>query len=112
MGNGRQIVSWIHEKDLANAILHIYTHSLEGVFNISAPTHYSNREFMRLVRKHLNIKIGLSTGKPLLEIGARLMGTETELILKSRYVMPQNLLDSGFDFAFKGLPTAMKGLST
>lgn len=111
MGKGTQIISWIHEEDLANAIIHIFTNQLEGVFNLSAPTHYSNREFMRLLRQQMNMKFGLPAGKRLLELGAKVIGTETELILKSRYVMPRRLLDSGYDFTFKALPAAMKELS-
>lgn len=100
-GNGRQYVSWIHEQDFARITEWILTHkNLNGIFNVTAPEALSNRRFMQLLRKVYKIPFGIPTPKWLLEIGAIIIGTETELVLKSRWVYPERLLESGFRFQF------------
>ncbi len=112
MGNGNQMISWIHEKDLTKAILFAYENEMEGPVNLSAPAPLSNQEFMKMLRQKTGTKFGLPASNWMLELGAKLIGTETELILKSRYVMPEKLLQSGFKFEFPSLPSAMKMLQT
>ena len=100
-GDGRQYVSWIHEADFVRAIFwSIERDVLSGPVNLAAPEPLPNAEFMRILRDACGMPIGLPATRWMLEIGARLLRTETELILKSRRVVPQRLLDSGFRFRF------------
>jgi uncharacterized protein (TIGR01777 family) len=106
-GPGTQFVSWIHETDLVRAIdLLIAREDLEGIINLAAPDPLPNREFMRSLREAWGIRIGLPLPVWLLEIGAFLMRTETELILKSRRVVPGRLLSAGFQFTYPDWPAA------
>lgn len=100
-GSGNQMFSWIHEEDVFRIILFLQENKqLDGVFNCSAPQPITNREFMTQLRKSLDRKMGLPSPKWMLEMGAVFMQTETELILKSRYVVPERLEKEGFHFTF------------
>ena len=99
-GDGRQYVSWIHEDDFFAAVLFLIENPLEGAVNLAAPNPLPNRDFMRALRHAWHVPFGLPAPAPLLEIGAWAMGTETELILKSRRVVPRRLEEAGFRFAF------------
>lgn len=100
-GTGTQYVSWIHEQDFARITEWVYNgHKDKAVYNCTAPETITNRELMELIRKTSGIPFGLPSPQWLLEIGAKLIGTETELILKSRWVHPKRLLDEGFTFSF------------
>jgi uncharacterized protein (TIGR01777 family) len=110
-GDGNQYVSWVHEQDAARCTEYLLAHSeLEGVINCTSPEPVSNKELMRTIRGAYGIPFGAPSPAWLLEIGARLIGTETELILKSRWVMPKRLLDSGFSFLFSKLDHAVKDI--
>ncbi len=110
-GNGRQFVSWIHEADFARAIeLLIFRSDLDGVINIASPNPLPNREFMSALREAWGMPNGLWTPAPLLEIGAFLLRTETELVLKSRRVIPTRLLNAGFQFEFPNWHAAAEDL--
>jgi uncharacterized protein len=101
MGSGRQFVSWIHGHDLTNALLWIIDHpELSGPVNVCSPNPVPNAEFMRTLRNSLGIRWGLPASEWMLELGALFLQTETELILKSRRVVPHRLLASGFEFQF------------
>lgn len=100
-GDGRQYISWIHDLDFIRSVYWLIEHDeLSGPVNLAAPNPLPNREFMYELRKAMRIPIGLSASKWMLEIGAFLMRSETELILKSRRVIPKRLTDSGFEFEF------------
>jgi uncharacterized protein (TIGR01777 family) len=100
-GDGRQYVSWIHDRDFVRAIYWLIEHSdLAGPVNLAAPNPVPNAEFMRALRTAWGIGFGLPATKWMLEIGALFLRTETELILKSRRVVPARLLQSGFVFQF------------
>ncbi len=100
-GDGRQFVSWIHETDFLRAIdLLLDRAELCGAVNIASPNPLPNEAFMRALRAAWGIRFGLPAPRPLLEIGALLMRTETELVLKSRRVVPARLLDAGMGFEF------------
>ena len=100
-GNGRQFVSWIHDRDFSRAIDWLIQHDeLAGPINLSSPNPVPNATLMANLRKAWGARIGLAATKWMLEIGAFLMRTETELILKSRKVVPTRLLESGFEFEF------------
>jgi len=98
-GNGRQYVSWVHELDVARSTEWLADHGdLTGTFNCTAPDPVKNAELMHIIREAYHCPLGLPAPKWLLEAGSIVIGTETELILKSRWVMPKRLLRSGFKF--------------
>jgi uncharacterized protein (TIGR01777 family) len=100
-GNGRQYVSWIHETDFISAVDWLIVHEdLDGPVNLAAPNPLPNAEFMRTLRHAWGAKVGLPAANWMLEIGAFFLGTETELVLKSRRVVPGRLLESGFTFEY------------
>lgn len=100
-GPGDQYVSWVHDADLINAVYWLIEHDeLSGPVNIASPNPMTNRDFMRILRDAWGASFGLPASKWMLELGARFMNTETELILKSRRVVPKRLLESGFEFSF------------
>lgn len=110
-GNGRQMVSWIHEKDLTNIVEWIAIFpELEGTFNCTAPLPLQNKEMMKIIRKAFDMPIGLPAPRFLLEFGALLIGTETELILKSRWVLPERLLQSGYQFQYPDMVSAVNAI--
>ncbi|MEO6719467.1 MAG: TIGR01777 family oxidoreductase [Ferruginibacter sp.] len=108
-GNGKQMYSWIHVTDTCSMIDWIDTHEeLEGTFNCCSPNPVSNDEFMKTLRNATGYSFGLPAYKWMLKIGAALIGTETELILKSRWVLPTRIMKTGFQFNYPKLPGAMK----
>lgn len=99
--SGRQFISWIHERDFARAIdFLIENEDIEGAVNIASPNPIPNSEFMRVLRQAWGIGFGLAATQWMLDWGAFLLRTETELILKSRRVVPGRLLKRGFHFDF------------
>jgi uncharacterized protein (TIGR01777 family) len=100
-GDGRQFVSWIHERDFVRAVYWLIEHDdLIGPVNLASPNPLPNAEFMRVLRQAWGARVGIPSSRWMLEIGAILLRTETELILKSRRVTPRRLLESGFRFEF------------
>ena len=100
-GSGRQYISWVHDKDFIRAVNWLIDHEdLSGPINIVSPNPLPNREFMRIFRAAWGTRLGLPAFEWQLAIGAFLMRTETELILKSRRVIPRLLTDSGFRFEY------------
>ncbi len=108
---GTQFVSWIHETDFIRAIeLLIATPDFTGVVNLASPHPLPNRDFLRALREAWGTRIGLPTTSWMIEIGTFLLRTESELILKSRQVIPGRLLDAGFQFTFPHWPAAARDL--
>lgn len=110
-GDGRQYLSWVHEVDFIRAVRWLIERdSFSGPVNIAAPESLPNTEFMRHLRAACGMPLGLPATEWMLEIGARFLRTETELILKSRRVAPRLLLDSGFAFQFPDWKSAARDL--
>lgn len=110
-GNGNQYISWMHEQDFLNAILwFIENNNAKGAYNLAAPNPIINKEFMTLMRKKYKVPVGLPSYAWMLEIGAFIIGTETELVLKSRRVISKRLLDEGFTFKYPDVESAMNNL--
>lgn len=106
--SGTQKVSWIHEQDFARAIEFLMNNeNLRDNFNLSVPKPTINKVLMKTLRKTLNIPFGISHPTWLLQFGAKLIGTETELVLKSRNVIPKRLLDNGFKFKFETIESSL-----
>jgi len=111
MGSGRQFVSWIHHEDFCRAIEWLIEHDdLCGVVNVAAPNPLTNSEMMRLFRAQCGVAMGLPAPEWMLEAGAFFMRTETELIIKSRRVVPGRLQASGFSFRHSHLHQAVQQL--
>ena len=100
-GGGDQFVSWIHHEDFVAAIRWLIEHDeIEGIVNVAAPNPLPNSDFMRLLREASGTAIGVPVRNWMLEMGAALMRTESELVLKSRRVVPARLLEHGFTYTF------------
>lgn len=111
LGNGRQFVSWVHWQDYLHAIDWILENEhLTGAINLSSPNPLPNRDFMRILREADQQSIGLPTPAWMLAIGAIFLRTETELVLKSRRVIPARLLADGFIFDHPHWETAVRDL--
>lgn len=115
-GDGGQLISWIHLDDLAAAIRHLITHDeVSGPVNLATTAPVTNAEFMAAVRHHLGGLLGTRLGLPLpawaLKPLVRLARSETELVLKSRWVHPEVLLASGFTFRYPTLDEALTALA-
>ncbi len=111
VAGGAQYVSWIHERDLVRAVLHLIEHEeLEGPVNLAAPGPLPQRDFMAALRSAYGRGVGLPATAWMAEIGAFFLRTDTELLLKSRRVVPGRLLDSGFRFEHTKWPEAARDL--
>ncbi|MGH7971548.1 MAG: epimerase, partial [Limisphaerales bacterium] len=112
MGNGRQFVSWIHERDFCRAVEWLISHNeLEGPVNLVAPHPLPNAEMMRTLRQVCGVPFGLPASDWMLEVGAFLLRTETELLIKSRRVIPGRLVKTGFEFQFPTVQKAFEELT-
>jgi len=110
-GNGKQMISWIHEEDFVRAVNYIIQQQeISGIINVVAPKPVTNEKFMQLLRKETGAPFGLPMGKTLLKIGASIIKTEPELILKSRNVIPKRLEENGFQFKYKSLKETLENL--
>ncbi|HEX2718777.1 MAG TPA: TIGR01777 family oxidoreductase [Gemmatimonadaceae bacterium] len=108
---GRQFVSWIHDHDFVRAVRWLIDHDeIDGAVNVAAPEPLPYRDFMRTLRRAWGMPIGLPATRWMLEIGAFLMRSETELVLKSRRVVPGRLLENGFHFDFPSWQHAAQDL--
>ena len=113
IAGGRQFVSWIHQQDFVRAVeFLIRRDDIQGPVNLAAPNPVTQREFMATLRRALRKRVGLPATKWMVEIGAAFMKTDTELILKSRRVVPGRLLNSGFAFQYPRWDEAAKDLCT
>jgi uncharacterized protein (TIGR01777 family) len=110
-GSGNQMFSWIHIEDLYRVILFIQADkSKKGIYNCSAPGPVSNTTLMHSLQKVMHRPFGLPAPTWLLKLGAIMIKTETELVLKSRWVIPQRLLEEGFVFEYPGLEPALQAI--
>ncbi len=108
---GAQYISWIHEADFVRAIYWLIDHAqMDGAVNVASPNPLPNKDFMRILRDAAGVRFGLPANGLMLEIGALFMRTETELILKSRRVVPTRLLEAGFAFQFPRWEEAARDL--
>lgn len=113
MAGGRQYVSWIHEEDFCRGVEWLIERDdLDGAVNLAAPRPVPNRELMACLRRVCGIPIGLPAARWMLEVGAFLLRTETELVIKSRRVIPGRLAQSGFQFRFEGIEDAAREIES
>ena len=110
-GDGSQYVSWLHQEDFMRAVTWLIEHDdVAGPVNLAAPNPLPNAEFMRALRQAWGTRVGLPAAHWMLKAGAVLMRTETELVLKSRRVVPGRLLDAGFEFRYPTWPEVARDL--
>lgn len=110
-GSGRQYLSWIHDADFVRAIHWLIDRDdIDGAVNIASPNPLPYSEFMRALRRAAGVRLGLPATEWMLEVGTFLMRTETELVLKSRRVVPGRLLRSDFDFRYPEWEAAARDL--
>jgi len=113
IAGGRQYISWIHDRDFVRAVLFLLaSESIEGPINLAAPHSLPQRRFMAVLRAAWGTRIGLPATRWMVALGAFFMRTETELVLKSRRVIPTRLVDAGFSFDFPEWPPAAADLVT
>ncbi len=111
-GSGKQYVSWIHDADFIRAIeFLIEAEHVTGPVNLASPNPLPNREFMRDLRRAAGVPIGLPAFEWMLELGTWALRTESELVLKSRYVIPWRLQAEGFAFEYPEWNAAAKQLA-
>ncbi len=112
LAGGRQYMSWLHEADLIGAIEFLIRRpDIAGAVNLSAPNPVTNAEWMREFRRRYGPGFGFPAAKWMLEVGAFFLRTETELLLKSRRVVPGRLLEAGYCFQFPDVGLALDDLS-
>ena len=110
-GKGNQMISWIHIDDFCRATEHVLNHKeIEGVINIGSPNPIRNKDFMKELRAACKRPFGFPAPVGLLKLGARIIKTETELILKSRFIQPEKLIQTGFKFNYPKVEKAMENL--
>ncbi|TWR30287.1 TIGR01777 family protein [Mucilaginibacter pallidiroseus] len=110
-GDGRQYISWVHEQDAAKCTEWLLqSTAVDGVVNCTAPEAVTNSNFMQLLRDAYGVPFGFPTPVWLMEIGARIIGTETELVFKSRWVKPGKLINGGYQFIFSKAKHAVHDL--
>ena len=109
--SGKQFMSWIHDADFLASVEYLIGHEeFAGPVNLASPNPLPNRDFMRALRRAWGTLIGLPASAWMLEIGSVFLRTETELMLKSRRVIPKRLLDAGFRFHFPDWSAAAENL--
>lgn len=112
MGSGGQKFSWVHVEDLYRSVLFVNQRTdITGPVNVASPDVVDNRQLMKLLRRAHGVPLGLPTPVWLLELGAVLIRTETELVLKSRWVQPRKLLDAGFIFRHPELGSSLQDIT-
>jgi uncharacterized protein (TIGR01777 family) len=112
MGPGTQKFSWIHVEDLYRCVRFVHARKdLSGPVNVASPDVVDNRELMRMVRRAYRARFGIPTPAWLLRLGAILIRTEAELVLKSRWVQPEKLLDAGFVYSQPELGRALQQIA-
>lgn len=110
-GSGRQMFSWVHIDDVCRIVEWFYENKeASGVYNLSAPHPVSNEVFMHTLRSKMHVGYGLPSPAWLLKLGAMFIATETELVLKSRWVLPTRLQREGYVFKYQDIDAALRSL--
>lgn len=111
LGSGKQYFSWLHESDFVHITDFLINNGTScGIYNLTSPSVITNAQLMKVLREAVGMPFGIPLIGPILELGAWLIGTETELILKSRKVLPGRLLNEGYKFHFENINEAIQDL--
>ena len=109
--SGTQFVSWVHEADVARFFQWlINTPEANGIINLAAPEPVKEQVLMKGLRERIKPWAAFNVPKWMLTIGALFLRTETELVLKSRRVIPTRALRLGFEFEHTHMNTALDAL--
>lgn len=109
-GKGNQFMSILHEQDFVSATLHLLNHRSMGTYNVCIPQPVRNKDFMKLFAQQFNQWPQINQPEWLVKLGAMLIKTEAELVLKSRCVVPERLLNEGFHFQFDSTESILRAL--
>ena len=110
-GDGRQYVSWIHARDFIRAVEWLLEdEDAKGTFNLAAPNPQPMSDFLRELARAAGRRFVLPLHQWMVEIGAWIVRTEPELVLKSRRVVPARLVERGFSFEYPKWPEAARDL--
>jgi uncharacterized protein len=108
---GRQRFSWVHIEDVLGIVRFLRDHDeIDGVVNVASPNPSDNRTVMATLRDAVGVRFGLPTWRWMLEVGSFAIRTETELVLKSRWVVPERLLAAGYEFRYPQLRGALAAI--
>ncbi|WP_343632237.1 TIGR01777 family oxidoreductase [Fluviicola sp.] len=111
MGPGNQLISWIHIRDFCRALFFVAEkENPPAIYNFGSPDPVRNQVFQKELRDSLAIPYFINQPKWMLQLGVVFLGTETELILKSRYIFPENLLQEDFHFEFPTVRACLEEL--
>lgn len=111
MAGGRQYVSWLHDADFCRAVQWLIERPIfSGVVNLASPHPVTNAEMMRTIRRACRMPLGLPASRWMLEIGTWLVRSESELVIKSRRVIPARLTEAGFVFRYPEMAEAIADL--
>ncbi len=110
VAGGCQYVSWIHDQDFCRVVDHLIAGDLSGPVNVCSPEPLPQRELMRVLKRARGHYLGLPATRWMAEIGAWALRSDTELLLKSRRVVPGRLLEDGFVFDHPSWPEAARDL--
>lgn len=106
--SGQQWISWVHIDDLVKAYLFCLENNLEGIYNVAAPGHVSNRAFMKVLAKQMKVPF---LWPPMPEFALKtLLGEMSGLVTKGSRINGNALIDKGFDYQFKVLPGAIENI--
>jgi uncharacterized protein len=109
--HGRQRFSWVHIEDVVGVIRFVRDHpKVEGAINVSSPNPEDNRSLMAVLRRVTHRPFGLPAFRWMLELGMLVLRTETELVLKSRWVLPERLTEAGYAFRHPRLEPAIRDI--
>ncbi|BDI22620.1 epimerase [Herbiconiux sp. L3-i23] len=110
---GRQRFSWVHIDDVVGAIRFVRDDPrISGPVNVVSPNPSDNRTMMATLRRVLGVPFGIPLPRFVLELGSMLIRTETELVLKSRWVLPETLTEAGYRFEHPDLEDAFRDIVT
>ena len=109
---GRQKFSWIHIDDFVGVVRFLRAHpEIEGPVNLATPAPSDDRGLMAAVRRAVGARFGLPTSRWMLELGGIVLRTEAELLIKSRWVIPERLVAAGYEFRYADLDAAVRASS-
>jgi len=111
IAGGRQYMSWIHGRDFTRAVAFLLDRDdLDGPVNLASPNPLPLGAFMAGLRGAAGVRVGRPATAWMAELGAFVLRSDTELLLKSRRVVPGRLLDAGFTFDYPAWPDAARDL--
>lgn len=111
-GDGAQVFSWVHLDDVYGAVRHVLAQEgISGPVNLATPHPVTNAQLMAAVRQHLGRQFGVPLPAWSLKVGARIIRTEEELVLKSRWVHPAVLLRTGYAFRHPTIDDALAAIA-